>query len=201
MEGRSQLYFQPGELGRENQLKELVQRFRNNCEVLVYVDLAKVMESGIRFYRSSNNVVMTTGDMYGRIPSRFFLKAVHISPTTGDQIWIETLGNDDCINDSQIISGLEHRAEADSKTVKIPIPKGPNPFPIRSRNTSAVYSEYRSRGSMSESKSTRSRHGSENSVRKPGAGDAYKDRKKVGGRERYSSENQKGSENVLLGVQ
>ena len=80
---RTHLHFQPGTLGKGCEPSDLVKRFRNNCEVLVYIDLAKALNAGLKFHKSSNNVVLTKGDKFGRVPARFFLKAVHISPTTG----------------------------------------------------------------------------------------------------------------------
>jgi len=138
---KTHLYFQPGDLSIG--LSNLVKRFRNNCEVLVYIDIAKAINGGIQFYKSINNVVMTTGDRLGRIPARYFLKAVHISPTTGEQIWIESLGNDS-INTQALIQGLENdrnnrksnhsrisisNASSPDKP-KHKIPKGPNPHPV-----------------------------------------------------------------------
>jgi len=128
---RTHLHFQPGTLGKGCEPSDLVKRFRNNCEVLVYVDLARALDGGIKFHKSSNNVVLTKGDRYGRVPSRFFLKAVHISPTTGEQIWIEALGNEDCVSGDKVIKGLERNSLTPKKKVS-----GPNPHPSRSRNTS-----------------------------------------------------------------
>lgn len=135
LQNKTHLHFQAGMLSPPTSLPDLVRNFRNNCEVLVYVDLAKCLEYGIKFYRSTNNVIMTTGDQNKRLPSRFFLKAVHISPTTGNQIWTETLGNDDCVSQNVIVKGLEHTKQVYRKTE----PKGPNPFPSnRLRNTTSL---------------------------------------------------------------
>lgn len=131
---RTHLHFQPGTLGKGCEPSDLVKRFRNNCEVLVYVDLARALDGGLKFHKSSNNVVLTKGDRYGRVPARFFLKAVHISPTTGEQIWIEALGNEDCVSGDTVIKGLERNSLTPKKINKKT--SGPNPHPSRSRNTS-----------------------------------------------------------------
>jgi len=131
---RTHLHFQPGTLGKGCEPSDLVKRFRNNCEVLVYVDLARALDGGLKFHKSSNNVVLTKGDRYGRVPARFFLKAVHISPTTGEQIWIEALGNEDCVSGDTVIKGLERNSLTPKKINKKA--SGPNPHPSRSRNTS-----------------------------------------------------------------
>lgn len=167
MNNRTHLHFQPGTLGKGCEPADLVVRFRNNCEVLIYVDLAKALESGIRFYRSTNNVVMTKGDRSGRIPPRFFLKAVHISPTTGEQIWIEAMGNSDCVSQSQVIRGLEKDAlikeianklpqgkKANKSPPEIKKPRGPNPHPSRSRNTSYNYPTNNSRSRNTSERTT-----------------------------------------------
>lgn len=131
---RTHLHFQPGTLGKGCEPSDLVKRFRNNCEVLVYVDLARALDGGLKFHKSSNNVVLTKGDRFGRVPARFFLKAVHISPTTGEQIWIEALGNEDCVSGDTVIKGLERNSLTPKKINKKA--SGPNPHPSRSRNTS-----------------------------------------------------------------
>lgn len=100
---------QPGHLsGDGSKLTDLVKKFKNNCEVLVYIDLARAISEGIKFFKTGSGMVVTTGDHNQKIPPRYFLKAVHISPTTGDQIWIESLGNHDIVNTNEIISGLEN---------------------------------------------------------------------------------------------
>ena len=114
MKGKANLCFQPGQIGNSSNLPELVAKFKNNCEVLVYIDLAKAIMNEIPFYKSANNVVVSPGDLNMRIPPRYFLKAVHISPTTGDQIWIESLGNDDAVDTSGFIAGLESSNEVGS---------------------------------------------------------------------------------------
>jgi hypothetical protein len=83
----------------------------------------------------------------------------------GEQIWIESLGNADCVSQDQVIRGLEKdaiRIEKAKSVKKSPSPKskgkspvqgskggdlppvvqprGPNPHPSRSRNTSYNYS-------------------------------------------------------------
>ncbi|KAI5959070.1 TPT1 [Candida pseudojiufengensis] len=40
---------------------------RKNANVLVYVDIEKCIEQGLEFYKSSNNVILTSGDSLGNI--------------------------------------------------------------------------------------------------------------------------------------
>ena len=141
MKGKAYLVFQPGQIGNSSNLSDLVAKFKNNCEVLVYIDLAKAITSGIPFFKSNSNssnvTVVTPGDLNMKIPPRFFLKAVHISPTTGDQIWIESLGNDDVIDTERSIVGLE-RSEGTEAQGKV---SQPGVFKPRSRQSSASYSQ------------------------------------------------------------
>lgn len=148
---RQYLHFQPGGMGTN--MKDLVANFRNNCEVLVYVDLAKALEHGIPFWRAMNNVIVTHGDQYNRISSRYFLKAVHISPTTGEQIWIETLGNEDCIAGDNVIQGLERsEIKACTKINEEVKKRGPNPHPSRSRQASASTTQFSTASNASRSR-------------------------------------------------
>jgi RNA:NAD 2'-phosphotransferase (TPT1/KptA family) len=43
---------------------------RNNCNLLVYVDMSEAMKDGITFYESSNGVILTEG-IDGIIPSKY----------------------------------------------------------------------------------------------------------------------------------
>ncbi|XP_037905615.1 tRNA 2'-phosphotransferase 1 [Hermetia illucens] len=50
--------------------------FRNNCDLLIYVDVPEAMRAGVKFYLSENNVILTSG-LDGTLPPRFLLKAVN----------------------------------------------------------------------------------------------------------------------------
>ena len=51
---------------------------RQNCEVAVYVNVKQAMRDGLKFYRSSNNVILCGGDQQGFIRPGYFLKAVDL---------------------------------------------------------------------------------------------------------------------------
>lgn len=51
---------------------------RNNCNVLIYVDTAKCMASGLEFYKSANGVILCSGDAQGTIRPEFFRKIEHV---------------------------------------------------------------------------------------------------------------------------
>lgn len=57
--------------------KEMISGMRGNCQVLVHVDMAAAMAAGIRFYVSSNQVILSEGQG-GWIPTRFFSKVVAV---------------------------------------------------------------------------------------------------------------------------
>ena len=54
---------------------------RGNCQVHVYVDVARAMAEGVEFLRSANGVVLTEG-LDGVIPPRLFERAVRLSDGT-----------------------------------------------------------------------------------------------------------------------
>jgi len=46
--------------------------FRSNSQLLVYLNLEKAIDEGLKFYISENNVVLCPGDEKGFIPSKYF---------------------------------------------------------------------------------------------------------------------------------
>ena len=46
---------------------------RNSCNVLVYIDMKKAMKDGIKFYKSLNDVILTTG-INGILAPQYFSK-------------------------------------------------------------------------------------------------------------------------------
>merc|ERR1719437_142986 len=85
--GRNHIHFSSGMLSKDG----VVSGIRPNCEVLVYIDLKAVVREGIKFFRGDDGVLWSDGNKQGVIPPKFFLYAVHISPTTGQQIYNEDL--------------------------------------------------------------------------------------------------------------
>jgi 2'-phosphotransferase len=45
---------------------------RAKSEILIHIDTAKAMEAGIKFYRSSNNVILTPGNEEGFLLKEYF---------------------------------------------------------------------------------------------------------------------------------
>ena len=58
--------------GISDSFKGNLSGFRSNCELLVYINLEKAIEEGLKFYISENNVVLCPGDEKGFISSKYF---------------------------------------------------------------------------------------------------------------------------------
>ena len=58
--------------GISDSFKGNLSGFRSNCELLVYINLEKAIEEGLKFYISENNVVLSPGDEKGFISSKYF---------------------------------------------------------------------------------------------------------------------------------
>ncbi|EFJ36560.1 hypothetical protein SELMODRAFT_404681 [Selaginella moellendorffii] len=56
----------------------VISGMRSNCEVLIYLDLAKAMKDGMKFFMSENGVVFTEG-FDGVVPREYFEKIVYVT--------------------------------------------------------------------------------------------------------------------------
>merc|ERR1712071_496934 len=54
----------------------VISGFRGSCEVLIYIDMPAAISSGIKFYVSENNVILSPGNDQGLLPSKFFEKVI-----------------------------------------------------------------------------------------------------------------------------
>jgi 2'-phosphotransferase len=62
---------------REAVDEQVVSGMRGDCNLLLYLDFATAVRDGIKFYRSSNNVVLSPGaGQDGVIDKKYFLRAV-----------------------------------------------------------------------------------------------------------------------------
>lgn len=50
----------------------VVSGMRKDVEVLIYIDVEKALRAGIKFYQSSNGVVLSPGDESGVIKPEYF---------------------------------------------------------------------------------------------------------------------------------
>ncbi|KAF8623123.1 hypothetical protein AX17_007557 [Amanita inopinata Kibby_2008] len=51
---------------------------RDSCQILIYINVAKAMRDGIKFYLSSNGVVLTDGNAYGILKPCYFQKVERV---------------------------------------------------------------------------------------------------------------------------
>lgn len=68
---RNHIHFAPGYPG-ENQV---ISGMRSSCDLYIEIDLKKAMENGMKFYLSSNNVILTSG-FDGVIPTKYFTRVI-----------------------------------------------------------------------------------------------------------------------------
>lgn len=56
---------------------EVISGMRSSCEVMISIDVASAMADGVRFYRSSNNVILTSG-LDGTLDAKYFKEVRYI---------------------------------------------------------------------------------------------------------------------------
>ncbi|OQV16995.1 putative tRNA 2'-phosphotransferase 1 [Hypsibius exemplaris] len=61
---------------REPTEKNDVSGIRKNCNVLIYLDVEKVLRDGIPLFESANGVILSPGNAAGCIPAEYFLKVL-----------------------------------------------------------------------------------------------------------------------------
>ncbi|KAL7643394.1 UNVERIFIED_CONTAM: hypothetical protein RMT77_005376 [Armadillidium vulgare] len=49
---------------------------RKNCQIIIEVDIAKLLAANFKIFQSENNVILTEGNEKGFIPPEFFSKAI-----------------------------------------------------------------------------------------------------------------------------
>ena len=52
--------------------------YRSSCNRLIWINVPKAMEQGIKFYQSKNDVILSPGNEEGKIPTDCFLKITEI---------------------------------------------------------------------------------------------------------------------------
>lgn len=50
----------------------VISGMRSSSSVLIFIDVRRAMEAGIRFWRSANGVILSEGDEKGVVPVEFF---------------------------------------------------------------------------------------------------------------------------------
>lgn len=54
--------------------KGVISGMRSDVDVLIFIDVTRALQSGIKFYQSSNGVVLSPGDERGVIKPKYFLR-------------------------------------------------------------------------------------------------------------------------------
>lgn len=67
--GRLHIHFTPSEVVTEDARSG----FRKSCDIIIYLDVEKALQDGLKLFRSANNVILSPGFKGGIIPSRYFL--------------------------------------------------------------------------------------------------------------------------------
>ncbi|KAI0947015.1 hypothetical protein AcV7_009567 [Taiwanofungus camphoratus] len=52
----------------------VISGMRNSSQILIYINVQKALDAGIKFYISANGVVLTEGDEHGHLSPQFFAK-------------------------------------------------------------------------------------------------------------------------------
>lgn len=52
---------------------------RKSSQILIYIDVQKALDAGLKFYLSENGVVLSEGDERGFIPPAYFKRVVNAS--------------------------------------------------------------------------------------------------------------------------
>ena len=68
---RNHIHLAPGMPKQEG----VISGMRGSCDVYIEIDLFKAIKEGIKFYISSNNVILTEG-IDGTLPPKYFKKVV-----------------------------------------------------------------------------------------------------------------------------
>ncbi|XP_064621919.1 tRNA 2'-phosphotransferase 1-like [Lineus longissimus] len=74
---RTHIHFAPGEPGEDG----VISGMRQNCQIIIFLDIQKAISDGIPFSLSANNVILSPGegDM-GCIPPKYFSKVIQKKP-------------------------------------------------------------------------------------------------------------------------
>jgi 2'-phosphotransferase len=71
---RNHIHFAPGLPGQDG----VISGMRGSCQVLIYINMKKALEDGLKFFRSSNNVILSPGDVDGYIKPLYFDKVCDV---------------------------------------------------------------------------------------------------------------------------
>lgn len=52
---------------------------RNNAQIHIYIDLARALRDGIKFYESDNGVILTAGNADGFLEPKYFHRVLQVA--------------------------------------------------------------------------------------------------------------------------
>lgn len=55
----------------------IISGMRASCQVYIYINLRKALQDNLKFYKSANGVILSSGDSDGFIKPKYFLKVVN----------------------------------------------------------------------------------------------------------------------------
>ena len=71
---RNHIHFAAGEPGSEG----VISGMRSSAQVYIYIDVHSAMKDGLKFFRSSNNVILSPGNDQGVIPPKHFKQVKNV---------------------------------------------------------------------------------------------------------------------------
>merc|ERR1712152_54787 len=71
---RNHIHFAAGEPGSEG----VISGMRGSAQVYIYIDVHSAMKDGLKFFRSSNNVILSPGNDQGIIPTKYFKQVKNV---------------------------------------------------------------------------------------------------------------------------
>ena len=71
---RNHIHFAAGEPGSEG----VISGMRSSAQVYIYIDVHSAMKDGLKFFRSSNNVILSPGNDQGVIPPKYFKQVKNV---------------------------------------------------------------------------------------------------------------------------
>ncbi|XP_061173981.1 uncharacterized protein LOC133183065 isoform X2 [Saccostrea echinata] len=104
---RNHIHFAAGEPGENG----VISGMRSSCEVIIKINMEKALESGLKFFRSANNVILCSGDENG------FIRPCHFETVLNRRTRQSLLFNDQ-IKDGPKIPGLSGEMEKKKKKKK-----------------------------------------------------------------------------------
>lgn len=74
---RNYIHFSATNRNNFQNSSEKISGFRENCEILIYVDVELAQRDGVEFFRSENNVILSKGLVgTGCLPTKYFSKII-----------------------------------------------------------------------------------------------------------------------------